>query len=143
MGSIAFFVIRIAVGGEHVWKLRFILRPLGSEDCPLHSKSRGSAKVVAATQFEQVAALFPVIYCSAKRGFAGALFQNMLSSVAEVVTKDQRPENSCSFMFFLLSMQCNAIATCGREERDGRSLCHTYSGGASKNGTRLSRNLDV
>ncbi|WP_134686466.1 hypothetical protein [Brevibacillus migulae] len=57
----------------------------GSLDCPLHSQSRGSAKVVAATQTVQVAALFPTIGCSAWKGFAGAPFRNMLSSVAEAL----------------------------------------------------------
>ena len=60
--------------GEHVPKLHFILRPTGSRDCPLHSESQGSAKVVAAPQLGQVAALLPAIHCSAKKGFAGAPF---------------------------------------------------------------------
>ncbi|WP_167568538.1 hypothetical protein [Brevibacillus migulae] len=59
----------------------------GSGDCPLRRKSQGSAKVVAATQHGQVAALFPAISCSALSGFAGAPFRNMLSSVAEAVIK--------------------------------------------------------
>jgi len=44
---------------------------------------------------------------------AGAPFRNMLPSVAELS------------MLFL-------VATRGREERDGRSLCHTFQGSACK-----------
>ncbi|HZG14394.1 MAG TPA: hypothetical protein VE710_05150 [Candidatus Bathyarchaeia archaeon] len=72
-------------GGEHIPKLRFILRPAEGGDCPLRSKSQGSAKVVAATQREQVAAIFPAIHYYAWSGSAGAPFWNMLTSVAEAI----------------------------------------------------------
>ncbi|HZG17707.1 MAG TPA: hypothetical protein VE710_22225 [Candidatus Bathyarchaeia archaeon] len=68
-------------------KLRFILRPTASGDCPLRSESRGSTKAVATTQLGQVAALFPAIHCSAGQGFAGAPFRNMLAGVAQAVRK--------------------------------------------------------
>ncbi|HZG15572.1 MAG TPA: hypothetical protein VE710_11155 [Candidatus Bathyarchaeia archaeon] len=50
----------------------------------------GVRKVVTAPQLGQVAALLPAIHCSAKNGFAGAPFRNMLSCVVEAMSKKKK-----------------------------------------------------